>query len=217
MISKRNVPPRETLSKENLLLRGVPAEYVEGTLEDYEQEDEYKDFFTKYLSNLHLMYEDRANLCLYGANGTGKTMLSSLIVKEGYRLRYRTAIITMQGLIDINFRANKTDADWDKIKAVKEAHFLVLDELGKENFTKTGSNINLLEETLRNAVTRGQVVIICTNLPLEGEGGLYQQYGASLKSLIDGSFVKLEFDNTDYRPTHLNKKRAIKLLRGEEY
>ena len=147
---------------------------------------------------------------------THNTFLSSLIVKEGYRLRYRTALITMQGLIDINFRSNKTDADWERIKAVKEADFLVLDELGKENFTKSGSNINLLEETLRNAVTRGQVVIICTNLPLEGEGGLYHQYGASIKSLIDGSFVKLEFDNSDYRPIHLNKKKAIKLLRGEE-
>jgi len=147
---------------------------------------------------------------------THNTFLSSLIVKEGYRLRYKTALITMQGLIDLYFKPNKTEEDWDKIKMIREADFLVIDELGKENFTKSGSNINLLEETLRNAVTRGQVIIICTNLPLEGEGGLYHQYGASIKSLIDGSFVKLEFDNSDYRPIHLNKKRAIKLLRGEE-
>ena len=162
------------------------------------------------------MYEDRVNLCLYGANGTGKTFLSSLIVKEGYRLRYKTALITMQGLIDLYFKPNKTEEDWDKIKMIKEADFLVIDELGKENFTKSGSNINLLEETLRNAVTKGQVIIICTNLPLEGEGGLYHQYGASIKSLIDGSFVKLEFDNSDYRPIHLNKKESNKVIeRGE--
>lgn len=216
LASKRGVPPRKTLSKQNLLIRGVPAEYIEGTLGDYVQDDEYKDFFKKYLSNLHLMYEDRVNLCLYGANGTGKTFLSSLIVKEGYRLRYKTALITMQGLIDLHFKPNKTEEDWERIKMIREADFLVIDELGKENFTKSGSNINLLEETLRNAVTKGQVIIICTNLPLEGEGGLYHQYGASIKSLIDGSFVKLEFDNSDYRPIHLNKKRAIKLLRGEE-
>ena len=98
MASKRDVPPRKTLSKENLLIRGVPVEYIEGTLRDYVQDDEYKDFFKKYLSNLHLMYEDRVNLCLYGANGTGKSFLSSLIVKEGYRLRYKTALITIQGL-----------------------------------------------------------------------------------------------------------------------
>lgn len=215
MESKRNAPPRTILSKENLLLRGVPSDYIEATLDDYIHEDDYKNFFQKYLLNLHLMYEDRINLCLYGSNGSGKTFMSTLVVKEGYRLRYRTCIVTMQKLIDINFKSVKTEADLDLIHSIKEAHFLVIDELGKETFTRTGSNINLLEETLRNAVTKSQVVIVCSNLPLEGEDGLYKQYGASIKSLIDGSFVKLEFDNKDYRTTHMNKKRAVKLLRGE--
>lgn len=214
-MSKRHVPPRTTLSRENLLLRGVPADYIEGTLQDYVQEEEYREFFHKYLSNLHLMYEDRINLCLYGSNGSGKSFLSSLVVKEAYRLRYSSLMITLQKLIDIHFKVKKEPEDWDKIKAVKEANFLVIDEVGKENFTRTGSNINLFEEILRNAVSVGQVIILCTNLPLEGEGGLYEQYGASIKSLIDGSFVKLEFNNEDYRPTHLNKKKAIKLLKGE--
>ena len=31
LASKRGVPPRKTLSKQNLLIRGVPAEYIEGT------------------------------------------------------------------------------------------------------------------------------------------------------------------------------------------
>lgn len=214
-MSKKNVPCRKTLSVENLLMRGVPSEYIEGTLRDYVQEDEYKDFFKRYLSNLHLMYEDRVNLCLYGANGTGKTFLSSLIIKEAYRLRYKSAMITMQGLIDLNFKQRKEEEDYQKIKLIREADFLVIDELGKETFTKSGSNINLLEEALRNAVTRGQVVILCSNLPLEGEEGLYNQYGNSIKSLVNGSFVKLEFDNSDYRPIQLNNKKAIKLLRGE--
>ena len=98
---------------------------------------------------------------------------------------------------------------------INESHFLVIDEVGKETFTKTGSNINLLEETLRNAI-KGQVIILCTNLPLEGEGGLYEQYGASIQSLIDGSFVKVEFNNADYRPVVLHQKKALKLLLGEE-
>lgn len=218
MGSKRELPPREVLSWENLLLRGVPAEYIEGSLDEYVEDEDgnCKPFFDTYLSNLHIMYEDRVNLCLYGSNGSGKSYLSSLVVKEGYRLRYNSFIITMQSLIDINFKSNKTQEDWDKINAVKKADFLVLDEVGKENFTKTGSNVNLFEETLRQAVTKNQVVIICTNLPLEEEGGLYEQYGRSIKSLIDGSFIKLEFDSSDYRNTHMNKKKGVRLLKGED-
>lgn len=216
LLSKRNAPPRKRLSKENLLLKGVPYEYIEGTLNDYVYDDEIKELFKNYISNLHDMYEDRINLCLYGSNGAGKTFLSSLVVKEAYRLRYNSALITLQNLIDLNFKYSKTIEDYAKLKMINESHFLVIDEVGKETFTKTGSNINLLEETLRNAITKGQVIILCTNLPLEGEGGLYEQYGTSIQSLIDGSFVKVEFNNADYRPVVLHRKKALKLLLGEE-
>src|SRR3712207_71986 len=86
-------------------------------------------------------------------------------------------------------------------------------EVGKENFNKTGSNINLLESILRQATTQGQIVILCTNLPLKGEGGLYEQYGASIKSLIAGNYVKLEFTGNDYRPFVTKQKKAMELLR----
>ena len=44
MGSKRNAPPRERLTVENLILRGVPYEYIEGTLEDYVQDGDIKVF-----------------------------------------------------------------------------------------------------------------------------------------------------------------------------
>jgi DNA replication protein DnaC len=162
------------------------------------------------------MYEDRVNMCLYGANGAGKSFLSSLIVKEAYRLRYSSYMTTLASMIDLNFKGNKSQDDYERIKFIKSADFLVIDEIGKETFTKTSSNIALLEETLRNAVKTGQVVILCTNLPLEEEGGLYEQYGASIQSLIEGSYVKIEFDGKDYRPTVFKKKKALAILQGEE-
>jgi DNA replication protein DnaC len=153
---------------------------------------------------------------LYGSNGSGKTFLSSLIVKEAYRLRYTSAIATLAHLMDLTFKSVKTQGDLSELVMYERADYLVIDEVGKENFTKTGSNVNLLEEILRRAVTNGQVVILCTNLPLEGDKGLYKQYGTSIKSLISGSFVKLEFDSDDYRPIQQKKKKALRLLAGEE-
>lgn len=216
MGSKRDVPPRTRLSKENLLLRGVPAEYAEGTLEDYVQDGTIKEMFKNYLSNMHDMYEDTINLCLYGANGTGKSFLSSLIVKEAYRLRYKSCMTTVANLIDLTFKPNKTEEDWNKLNLIKTADFLVIDELGKETFNKSLSNVNLVEETLRNSVKIGQVVIICTNSHLEGDGGVYSKYGTSIASLIEGSFVKLEFDDADYRKSVLRKKKALRILEGDE-
>lgn len=216
MSSKRDLPPRSSLAMQNLLIRGIPYEYIESTLEDYVQEEDIQLFFSRYLTHMHDMYEDRMNLCLYGANGTGKTLLASLVVKEAYRLRYNSAMTTLANLLDLTFKANKSIEEIDKLNMYKEAEFLVIDEVGKEYFTKTRSNVSLLEDTLRRAVTNGQVIIICTNLPLEGEDGLYKQYGSSVKSLISGSFSNIELCEDDYRPVHKKRKKSLKILSGEE-
>lgn len=207
----RGVPARTKLVKENLIYRGVPKEYTEATLNEYTNEKKRK-FFNRYLANLDDMYEDKVNLCLYGNNGTGKTFLSSILIKESYRLRYDSYMITLAQLLDLTFRPNKSEEDIVRMNYIKHSHFLVIDEVGKENFTSTGSNINLLEDVLRRAVTNGQVVVICTNLPLEE---LYKNYGKSIQSLIQGDYAKVEFNFDDYRPVVQTKKKALRLLRGE--
>lgn len=150
---------------------------------------------------------------------THNTLLASIIVKEAYRHRYNSMIITMSKLMDITFKSNKSPEDYRKMQEVRDVDFLVVDEVGKENFTATRSNVNLLEETLRQAIVNGQVVILCTNLPLDdkkGVEGLYTQYGKSIMSLVDGGFVKIEFDNDDFRRNVLTEKRAIRILKGEK-
>src|SRR3712207_2299348 len=172
-----------------------------------------REFILKYINNLHDMYEGKVCLCFYGANGTGKTLLASILVREAYRHRYSSSIVTLSRLIDLTFSANKSQEDIELLDYIRNSEFLVIDEVGKENFNKTGSNINLLESILRQATTQGQIVILCTNLPLKGEGGLYEQYGASIKSLIAGNYVKLEFTGNDYRPFVTKQKKAMELLR----
>jgi DNA replication protein DnaC len=219
MSSKRGVPVRENLSVKNLLLRGVPSEYIDLSLQDYKQASDTKETIKRYLEYIHDMYENRVCLCFYGANGTGKSFLASLIVKEAYRCRYLSAMITLSKLMELKFNNKKTEEDFEKLNIVNLADFLVIDEVGKENFTKAQSNISLLEEVLRQADNKGQVIIICTNLPIEDRGdvkGLYSQYGKSIASLIEGQFMKVEFADDDYRHKILMKNKGIKILLGEE-
>lgn len=196
MSSKRNIPPRKSLSVANLRYRGIPASYLNYTLKDYTASKSKSKFYGAYLDNLHSMYEDRVCLLQYGANGTGKTMLASLIVKEGYRLRYDTYMTTLSAYMSLLFKQRDAE-EQELLNYIQRCEFLVIDEVGKENFTSTGSNINILEDLLRNATQRGQVIVLNTNLNLEE---LYSQYGSSIQSLLNGEFTTLKFTEKDHRP-----------------
>lgn len=217
MGSKREVPARRSISRSNLILKGVPAEYLDCSLDKFVDNDDTKELIGKYIDNIHDMFEDRVCLAFYGANGTGKTYLASVIVKEAYRNRYKSHLTTLAHYMDLVFSPNKTEQMQDELKYISEAEFLVIDEVGKENFTRTQSNVTLLEDLLRQAITKGQVVILISNLPLEDVGGvegLYTLYGKSVESIIEGDFVKLEFNLKDYRPKVLKQKRGIQILTG---
>lgn len=207
----RGLPVRHKLVKGNLIYRGVPSEYTEAILEHYDNEPK-RTFFKRYLTHMDDMYEDKMHLILYGNNGTGKTYLSSILVKEAYRQRYDSCMITLAQLMDITFNSSKNEEYQSKLEYIRRCHFLVIDEVGKEQFTSTGSNKSLLEDTLRRADTIGQVVIICTNMPMEQ---LYSTYGQSIQSLIHGNYTKLEFNFKDGRMGARAKKKSLGILKGE--
>lgn len=218
MGTKRQVPVREHLSRNNLLLKGIPAEYVDSTLDDYKSDNEIKKIVTRFVEEIHTMYEDRVCLCFYGSNGTGKTFLASIIVKEAYRHRYTSHITTMAHYMDLCYTPAKTKEIEEELYYIRNAEFLVIDEVGKEQFTASGGNVTLFEELLRNAVANGNIIIICSNLPLEdagGKQGLYSLYGKSVRSLVEGDFVKVKFNQSDYRHNIMNKKKGFSILKGE--
>lgn len=208
-------PVRTTLSAKNLMYRGVPREYIHADLDEYPIEENIRELFARYMDYLDEMFDDKINLILYGSNGSGKTYLSSLIVKEAYRRRYTSFRVTLKSFIDMHFKRDKDELIAEKLDEIIDAEFLVIDEVGKETFDKSQFNITVLEELLRERDTQGKPTIICTNLPLEERGGLYEQYGKSIQSLIDGNFLKVKFEGEDNRHDVTRKKRGIQLLLGE--
>lgn len=208
-------PVRTALSVKNLIYRGVPREYIHADLDEYPIKENTRELFARYMDYLDEMFEDKINLILYGSNGSGKTYLSSLIVKEAYRKRYTSFRVTLKSFIDMHFKRDKDELIADKLDEIINSEFLVIDEVGKETFDKSQFNIAVFEELLRERDTQGKPTIICTNLPLEERGGLYEQYGKSIQSLIDGNFIKIKFEGEDNRHDVTRKKRGIQLLLGD--
>ncbi|AEZ50509.1 DnaC-like helicase loader [Bacillus phage BCD7] len=208
-------PKRSKLSKENLAYRGVPRDYFDATLEQYPIDASKKKLVKNFINNFPEMLADGQSLIMYGSNGSGKTYLSAIIVKEAYRYRYSSFLITLQSLIDLKFKSNRDEDAREKIQKIYDAEFLVIDEVGKETFSEKLFNVTLLEELLRYRDTKGTSTIICTNLPLDTKDGLYEQYGKSISSLIKGNFVKLKYTEEDNRTSVTRQKKSIKLLFGE--
>lgn len=206
-----NRPIREVVKRDNLVRRGVPREFTDATFGQYDFGEEYNDLLRRYLENIPLMFSDGINLLFYGPNGTGKTWISSLIVKEAYIRRYSTYRVTLQELIDMTFK-NDENTEF-RLHRIVTSEFLAIDEIGKEIFHKNQYNIIRLEEILRKRETLGRPTIVCTNLQIDD---LTTIYGSSISSLLMGSYIQLLMDGEDNRSSALSEKRGISVLMGDD-
>lgn len=204
-------PIRDSLVPATMTLRGIPVEFHDSDLDDFIMDEELGTLVRNYIKYLPEMRERKANLLLYGANGTGKTHLSSIIIREAYRQRYTSMRTTVKEYIDLQFRRNEEGVR-DRIEKAKTCDFLALDELGKEMFGKTSHNITEVEELLRTRDTLGLPTLICTNLPLDGEGGIGDNYGKSIYSLVKGNYIKWVFEGQDLRKETTKQSGILDLL-----
>lgn len=210
---RTEIAPRQNINKSSLRAIGLSNKYIDLDVEDFEdKEGSKKKLLKNYVSNIHDMYRDSVNIILTGANGTGKTMLLNIIAKYCYAHYYRVFLGTVTEIMRLRFNEFAlTEAELERKELLDGAEFILVDELGKENFTKTRSNIVLVEDLLRTAETKHKTIIIATNLSIED---IETNYGASVHSLIDGNFIKIAFAGEDYRRKITLGKKAVEKLRG---
>lgn len=210
--TRREVKPRETLSQTNLSRIGIPRLFFDAEIDDYHSEGADYKILRNYVKYIHDMFEDCVNLTLYGSNGSGKTFVTSIILKNAYRYYYSAKRTTFTYFMSISFKPDKAEDDKEYLRQVFESEFLVIDELGKENNLKTLANISLLENLMKYREEKGLPTIICTNFTLEG---IKEKYGDTIHSLVMQS-VRLEMIGNDLRNEVFKKRGAIALLQGDD-
>ena len=196
------VPPRETISHESLSIIGIPRKFHDKSIKDFKTYNneglkELKSFVTEYLEDI--VTRDRQSyqegILFYGSNGVGKTMLSSLILRQAYKYRWTSQRTTFVKYVDSYTsswgNSNEPDTYWE---TCKKAQYLVLEEVGKEIDSKITKPI--LEDLLRYREEKGLVTIICTNLTIKD---LEDLYGASIMSLIKGNMTPIKITGKDRR------------------
>lgn len=193
-------PIRTTLSNKNLINMGVPKALLDLSLEDLDLNEKILDYVQGYMDNIDNSFKYNKGLFLYGSNGTGKTSIASIIIKEAYRHRYTAKRMTWVDYMTLYTRAwgcNNFELKMhteDVIKDIKDREFLVLEEIGKEQDNKLA--MTLLEDLLRHREDKGFPTIICTNLAPKS---VVERYGASIESLIKGNMTPLKLVGKDNR------------------
>lgn len=193
-------PIRTTLSNKNLINMGVPKALLDLSLEDLDLSEKILDYVQGYIDNMDNSFKYNKGLFLYGSNGTGKTSIASIIIKEAYKHRYTAKRMTWVDYMTLYTRAwgcNNFELKMhteDVIKDIKDREFLVLEEIGKEQDNKLA--MTLLEDLLRHREDKGFPTIICTNLAPKS---VVERYGASIESLIKGNMTPIKLVGKDNR------------------
>lgn len=211
--TRREAPPRDYITSECLSLIGIPKAFHNSEISQFEGEEEVKETVKRYIEHIHDMFDDCINLTILGGNGSGKSFVTSIILKHALMHHYSAKRITLKRFIDLTFipSNDKTEEIKEELRYTANADFLVLDEVGSE--PKNNMHLSAtFEELMKFREEKGLPTIICTNLDVEE---ISETYGNTIFSLYEQS-CKLKFVNDDARKYYFSKRRGIAILEGRE-
>lgn len=189
---------------------GIEEEYWEFSWEDLDDKfkKENKDTLTNvylYKNNSHTFVSNNVSLLFTGSNGSGKTIIGYLLLKDLIKDDYYCRYVTAEELGEMLFIANRDEEVKEKISEFKEADFLVIDEL--QQFT--GSNLEILNKLsnfLSNQLKVCSIIFISNSKPSELKMlGYGNNFIDRLKNLEE-----IEFKGKSYRQTFESKFKMIK-------
>ena len=158
-----------------------------------------------YLANYEAYVQAGCGLILYGNKGTGKTLLSLMLLKQllaDGRDGYFTTFIEMIDSYTGGWYDEEQKAWFHR--RVKNTEVLVIDDLGKEyqGQSKTDLPRSSLDEVFRHRTAAASPTIITTN---KGLTGVHDAYGEHIMSLLRERSTTYEFTGEDYRDISRNR------------
>lgn len=158
----------------------------------------WKDYTDKRYSELVKGYVDAEtteNLLLYGNNGTGKSMLMNLAMKDFLHKEYSVYVIDFRNLIKEYIKSWKGHG---KLGEIMMSDYLAIDDLGKEFASGDVSKdlaVTTLDYVLRYRFQRKLSTWMTFNMPLND---IRTEYNEHIASLLKRSSIAIYFDGEDY-------------------
>jgi DNA replication protein DnaC len=195
-----------------LLIRGVPKSNQRLSWIDGDQIPmAVRESAAQYIARSSFNVPSGLGFYLWGDQGTGKTMTSTLMLKALMEAGHDGQFVTFADALNL-FRSGWSDADekaWYAAK-IRNAQVLVLDDIGREHMqrrfskedqalvsTPTSVAESTLDDLIRHRISNNKPTIITTNLDPEF---VKAQYGTNIFSLLAEKSQVCEFKAADWRP-----------------
>jgi DNA replication protein DnaC len=158
------------------------------------------DWVWDYAGNIDAYANHGLGLILHGTNGSGKSLVATLLLKGLLGRGYDGYFTTFQDLLTRFTQGwrDPVEQRWFH-RRIKNAGILVVDDLGKEGMKGTDTPMATFDEVIRHRVAASRVSIITSNYSIED---LQKHYGGSVMSLLRGSAIEYAFTGADYRPQY---------------
>ena len=198
---------KRKLTVGDLRRANVPERYWDSSLKIVPDKLEHREKMRKYVENLPEMLGKGVGLYLWSdENGTGKTSLSAIVVKEA--LRYgRTAFFEESSRLKTRLVNKEAFEEGTSVEArIEMVDLLVLDDIGKEYRTNSGYAENLIETLVRNRVQKVRTTIMTGNVPPRD---LQKLYSEDFSALMKESMIPINVTGYDFREAKAKSLRDL--------
>lgn len=178
-----------------LLTSGMPKIYWDITWEDFIGDAKAKKLVQQYCEKLKEAFEYGQGIIFCGKHGTGKTALSTFVMKSALEQGFTVKFVSVAKIIDMIMKSFDDRVYRDNmLTMIERIELLVLDDLGKE-YLGAKKQLNPLvqltfDAMLRERVNHRLITIASTNFAPQV---VKDQYGDSVFSILYsvGKFVNV--------------------------
>jgi DNA replication protein DnaC len=187
----------------------IPEKWWLKQWEDFTNDERAVDKVSLYLDKLFSPIQHdpefrSVGLFLYGANGTGKTLLATLALRHAITYRVKVKYISMPELVSLHVDKWRTEEATSQYGRLMESDIVLIDDIGKEKRKSGDTNdlaLNVVDTLLRARAQGLKCTWFTSNITPEQVKTCYSEDFASLLRevcypiLVGGSDYRIKIAN----------------------